>query len=324
MLRIILLSSAAICLTCAAPALADAPAATVNGHPIPNAAVERALKRLGDKAEREKARPEILDFLIDNALIDQYLVTQKTAVDQKEVDARLGEIKKEIEKSGQTYDKVLKSLDMSEAEFAAQVLADLRWEKFATMQASDKNLKALFDQGPEIFDGSMVHARHILLTPKTKDAKAAETARAELAKYRKLVEEKAATAVAKLPTTTDNLTREQERQKQLEQAFSELAHDKSACPSSREGGQLPWFPRSGSMVEPFAKAAFALKPYEMSEPIQTQFGYHLILCTGRKAGQKVKFEDVKDEVREVYCSRLRDYLVSELRKTSKIVIATAK
>lgn len=324
MIRQILLLSVAISLLGSGAVFADSPAATVNGQPIPNAAVERALKRLGDKAEREKARPEILDFLIDNALIDQYLVQQKITVDQKDVDARLAEIKKEIEKSGQTYAKVLASLDMSEVEFSAQVSADLRWEKFATAQSTDKNLKALFDQGPDLFDGSMVHARHILLTPKTKDAKAAEAARAELLQYRKQVEQKAASAVAKLPSTADNLTREQEKQKQIEQAFSDLAHEKSACPSSREGGLLPWFPRAGSMVEPFAKAAFALKPYEMSEPIQTQFGYHLILCTGRKAGQKVKFEDVKDEVREVYCNRLRDYLVAELRKTSKIEIATPK
>ncbi len=303
---------------------AEKPAATVNGQAIPAPAVERTLKRLHDKAEREKARPEILDFLIDNALIDQYLVQQKVAIDKKELDSRMAEIKKEIEKSNQTFAKVLASLEMSEAEFSEQVAADLRWEKFAATQATDKNLKALFDQGPEMFDGSMVRARHILLTPRANDAKAAETARAQLIQFHQAVEVKAAAAIAKLPKTVDNLTREQERQKQIELAFAEIAHDKSACPSSKEGGLLPWFPRSGSMVEPFAKAAFALKPFEMSQPVQTQFGYHLILCTGRKAGQAVKFEDVRDEVREVYCNRLREYLISQLRKTAKIEIAMAK
>jgi parvulin-like peptidyl-prolyl isomerase len=303
---------------------AEKPAATVNGQPIPASAVERALKRLSDKAERDKARPEIVDFLIDNALIDQYLVQQKITVDKKELDSRMAEIKKEIEKSNQTFTKVLASLEMSEAEFSEQVVADLRWEKFAATQATDKNLKALFDQGPEMFDGSMVRARHILLTPKANDAKAADAARSQLLEFRHVVEVKAAAAVAKLPKTVDNLTREQERQKQLELAFAEIAHDKSVCPSSKEGGLLPWFPRSGSMVEPFAKAAFALKPFEMSQPVQTQFGYHLILCTGRKAGQAVKFEAVKDEVREVYCNRLREYLISQLRKTARIEIADAK
>ena len=66
-----------------------------------------------------------------------------------------------------------------------------------------------------------------------------------------------------------------------------------------------WFPRIGSMVEPFAKAAFAMKPFQMSEVVTTQFGYHLILVTGRKAGQPVKFADVKEEVKEVYGTKLR-------------------
>jgi parvulin-like peptidyl-prolyl isomerase len=312
-------------LSLTAPVHADVPpAATVNGQAIPAAAVNRALKRVGEKEDRAKARAEILDFLIENALIDQYLVQQKIVVEQKDVDARLAEIKKEIEKSGQTYDKVLVSLEMTEPEFAAQVLADLRWEKFAASQSIEKNLKTLFEQSGEMFDGTMVRARHILLTPAANDPMAAVSARAELAQYRKLVETKAAEAAAKLPATADNLTREQEKQKQIDQAFADLARDKSACPSKRDGGDLNWFPRAGSMVGAFAKAAFALKPFEMSEPIQTQFGYHLILCTGRKPGQTVKFEDVKEEVREVYCNRLREYLISELKKTSKIEITTPK
>jgi peptidyl-prolyl cis-trans isomerase C len=78
------------------------------------------------------------------------------------------------------------------------------------------------------------------------------------------------------------------------------------------------------MVEAFAKAAFALKPFEMSEPVQTQFGWHLILCTGRKPGQAVKFEDVKDEVREVYCNRLREAIAAHMKQNAKIVIKPGK
>ena len=141
---------------------------------------------------------------------------------------------------------------------------------------------------------------------------------------RKLIEAKAAEALAKLPATADALTREQERQKQIELVFADLARDKSTCPSKRDGGDLNWFPRAGSMVETFAKAAFALKTFEISEPIQTQFGYHLILCTGRKPGQAVKFEDAKEEVRDVYCSRLRDYLVAQLRQRATIEIVAPK
>ena len=56
-------------------------------------------------AEKQpQARKEVLDYLIDNAVVDQYLVALKTAVEEKEIDARLEEIKKELEKNKQTLE----------------------------------------------------------------------------------------------------------------------------------------------------------------------------------------------------------------------------
>ncbi len=301
---------------------ANAVAATVNGTPIPQAGLDRALERFSE-ADREKASKEILDFLIENALVDQYLIQMNISVDQKEVDARLTEIKAEIEKSNQTFKKVLDGLKMTEAEFSVQVANDLRWDKFAQSQCTDAKLKGLFDQNMDMFNGAQVRARHILLSPAA-DAGAQEAAKVQLLEIRRAVEETATKAVAKLPESADPLTREQERQKQIEIAFMDYASKQSVCPSKKDGGNVNWFPRVGHMVEPFSAAAFALKPYEMSQPIQTQFGYHLILCTGRKPGQEVKFEDVKDAVKEIYCSRLRDAVVEHMKKTAKIVITPKK
>ena len=75
---------------------------------------------------------------------------------------------------------------------------------------------------------------------------------------------------------------EKKRQTLLDEAFAALAKEKSACPSKLKGGDVDWFQGVGFMVEPFSRAAFALKPFEMSEPIKTPFGYHLILVTDRK------------------------------------------
>jgi peptidyl-prolyl cis-trans isomerase C len=77
------------------------------------------------------------------------------------------------------------------------------------------------------------------------------------------------------------------------------------------------------MVEAFAKAAFALQPYQMSDMVQTQFGYHLILVTDRKPGTDVKFEDAKEMVRELYCERLREAIVAKYRPSAKITVAPA-
>src|SRR5205085_12279804 len=78
-----------------APATANAVAATVNGQPILEAALQRGLKRL-PAAKPAAARTEILEYLIDNVLIDQQLLQLRIEVAAKDVDARMEQIKGEI------------------------------------------------------------------------------------------------------------------------------------------------------------------------------------------------------------------------------------
>ncbi len=61
-------------------------------------------------------------------------------------------------------------------------------------------------------------------------------------------------------------------------SFEDLARDFSTCPSGKDGGNLGEFGK-GMMVPTFEKAAFALLPGEVSEPVRTQFGFHLIKRT---------------------------------------------
>lgn len=65
-----------------------------------------------------------------------------------------------------------------------------------------------------------------------------------------------------------------------EEDFANLAAQHSLCPSGANGGDLGFFPR-GMMVKPFEDAAFSLEIGKVSEPVQTQFGWHLILVTDK-------------------------------------------
>jgi peptidyl-prolyl cis-trans isomerase C len=295
-------------------------AATVNGQPITEAAVQRGLERV-PPARRTEKRKEVLDVLIDNALVDQFLLQLQIAADPKEVEKRVGEMKTELTKQKKDFDKLLQELKLTEAELRTYIAADLRWEKYAAAQANDKAVRELFEANRDMFDGTIVRARHILLTPAAGDAKAAEAARAQLLRFKQQIEEQVAAGLAKLPPGTDNLAREKARVTLTEEAFGALAKAHSACPSKDDGGDVGWFQRAGIMVEPFAKAAFALKPYQMSDVVHTSFGYHLILVTDRKPGREIKFEDVKDEVKEVFIERLRDAVAAQRRPKAEIKIA---
>jgi peptidyl-prolyl cis-trans isomerase C len=64
-------------------------------------------------------------------------------------------------------------------------------------------------------------------------------------------------------------------------SFESLARENSECPSKSSGGDLGWF-GPGKMVASFESAVKTLSPGSVSGLVQTQFGYHLIKCTGRK------------------------------------------
>jgi peptidyl-prolyl cis-trans isomerase C len=102
--------------------------------------------------------------------------------------------------------------------------------------------------------------------------------------------------------------------------FATLAKDKSTGPSGRNGGDLGFF-SEGQMVPPFSKAAFALKKGEVTtEPVQTQFGWHVIKLEERRVSGSRRYEDVVDELRQKMTDEVFEKEVQKLRAGAKIDI----
>jgi peptidyl-prolyl cis-trans isomerase C len=100
--------------------------------------------------------------------------------------------------------------------------------------------------------------------------------------------------------------------------FATLAREQSKDPGSKDqGGELGFFSR-GQMVPQFEEAAFKLKPGEVGEPFETQFGWHIVKVDERRQRTAPAFDDVRDRVRASMIHRKAQQIASELRGKAQI------
>ncbi len=106
--------------------------------------------------------------------------------------------------------------------------------------------------------------------------------------------------------------------------FAELAAEKSIGPSAERGGDLGYF-TDGTMVEPFSNAAFAMQPGSYSkEPVQTEFGYHVILVEESRDSSPAPLEEVEPEIRRRETGTIYSEIIADLRKDAEIEIGNGE
>jgi parvulin-like peptidyl-prolyl isomerase len=168
-------------------------------------------------------------------------------------------------KSKEFKDEYVKVQERIKKELAIQV-----WQKkqLDSIKVSDKELKEYYDKNKDEFnEKESVHARHILV--KTEDE-----AKSIISEMKSL---KGSTLQAK---------------------FIELAKGKSTGPSGPKGGDLGYFTQ-GQMVPEFNDKVFSMKVGEITtEPVKTQFGYHVIYLEDKKAPTTRKFTEVKSYIEQ--------------------------
>jgi peptidyl-prolyl cis-trans isomerase C len=261
-------------------------AALVNGIAIPmeqytkevNIQVARVSQQ-GQKVSDDqmaKLKNDILNSLIEREILYQQSQKAGIQVTEQIVDDQLAAIKKRFP-SETEYKNALSKMNLSEDEVKVQINRGLSIKGLIDQQIAskvvitDEESKAYYDKNPQMFEQpEQIKASHILIKV---DAKADDATKAEA---RKKIEE----VQQKLKDGGD---------------FAALAKEYSEGPSSTKGGDLGYF-RRGQMVKPFEEAALALKPNEVSEVVETRFGYHLIIVYDKKPLQTLAYADVKDKI----------------------------
>lgn len=167
------------------------------------------------------------------------------------------------------------------AYYRERAMRDAYFDKYVMDEVTDETARALYDaQVGAIEPKEEIRARHILL--KTR--------------------EDADDVVERVNRGED---------------FAELAKEVSTGPSATQGGDLGYFV-DGQMVKPFQDAAFALKTGEVSEPVETQFGWHVIKLEDRRDRSLPPFESLKDRILGSLIQRKAEEVMGALRSDAKI------
>jgi len=260
--------------------------AVVNGTVITQEDFDREMGRVRQQllsrgkpltdSQIPEIKKEVLENLINRELLYQESQRKAIKVDEAAINERVMALKKRFPSEAEFKTALIKA-NLSEADIRLQIKRGLAIEQFITkhfvekVAVSDKELRAYYDNHPHSFkQPGQVRASHILIKV---DPQAEQSQRAEA---RKRIEE----IQQKLQKGED---------------FATLAKGFSEGPSSAKGGDLGYF-RRGQMVKPFEEAAFALKPGEVSDLVETRFGYHLIKVIEKKPETKMSYEEIKDKL----------------------------
>jgi peptidyl-prolyl cis-trans isomerase C len=99
--------------------------------------------------------------------------------------------------------------------------------------------------------------------------------------------------------------------------FATLAKEKSKDPGAADGGDLGYFTKE-QMVPEFAEAAFKLQKGQISDPVKTQFGWHIIKIEDRRIRPTPTYDEVKGQLQNYVARRAQAELVDNLRKSATI------
>ncbi|NQT16950.1 MAG: peptidylprolyl isomerase [Planctomycetes bacterium] len=250
--------------------------ATVGGESVLRSDAERLLEGAVRGQEVDPAvlavfQAQVLSEIIDRRLVLAYARRTGSAPSEAEIETALAQLRARIAARGGSPDAPLAEPSTDEGDLRRQVTWKLTWEKYLARYLTEERTVAYFRKHRREFDGTEVFVSHVLLRFASGDGPKA------------------------IDALVDRARSIREEIVSGELSFDEAARQHSGAPSAAAGGQLGFIGRRGPMVESFSRAAFALEPDQVSEPVTTRFGVHLIRCDQVKPGSR-SLDDAREEL----------------------------
>ena len=268
-------------------------------------------------------KDRVINELIVKKLIDQEINKRHIKVSKEDMDKQLKSI---IDKVGskEKFNQLLKENGVSTAQFKKDLSDEVKIQKLvdtlSTVSISDKDAMKFYKENADKFKNpDKVRASHILVSANSEELKAKisagegknmteEQLNAEVKKQMNAQKAKAQKLLAEV--------------KKNPKEFAKIAKENSDdTQSAKQGGDLGFFGKE-EMVEPFSKAAFAMKPNTISEVIETPYGYHIIMVTDRQKAGVEPFDKVKDDIKDFLTNqekvKVLQQFVDTLKNNAKI------
>ena len=266
----------------------DGKIAVVNGTIITQEEFDREMNQVRQRLDRmgrpltrsqlSEIEKRVLERLINNELLDQVAKKKGITVDEQEVDDQMNKIKKRFPNEKE-FKKAIETMSLSEKDVRSQIQKSLSVRKLIDQEIAQKititakETRAYYDGHPDLFKKpEEIRASHILIKVESGSNESQKA---------------------------DSYKRIEDVQKKIQQGgdFASLAKAYSEGPTSVKGGDLGFFSR-GRMVKPFEEAAFALAPGEVSEIVETRFGFHIIKVIEKNPETTRSYGEVKDQLQE--------------------------
>jgi len=266
----------------------------VNGVDITAGDVDFAIMTRQIKPEDRAARePQLIDELVDRQLIRGFLIRRKITAPADDLAYQIQVAEEAIKRAGDDPAKLLPKLGYTPERLKSELGLPLAWQVYVRQTITLPQTKDYFEQHKAELDGTQLKGRQIFLKlpPKPSDSEVA-------AKTNQLKEIKAQIESGKI-------------------SFADAAGKYSESPSKDQGGDVGQFGFRGKLPTPVVQDAFRLKVNEISAPIVSAFGVHLMQVTERLPGD-LSLEDVRPVIIERLSEQLWKDTVARERQSSKI------